>query len=126
MFHFNKNEIWTLQKPASLMTCLHRKRQFLFNGDYYREQIKLPGVYGLEIMGIEKSYGFTLCVCLTLDVSVCKSVSVGINLCLRMCVGTFTWVSDCVSALVCVSMCLNLCISVHLCESVCVWGGLCL
>lgn len=34
MFHFNKNEIWTPQKAAPLMTCLHRKRQFLFNGDY--------------------------------------------------------------------------------------------
>ena len=33
------------------MTCLHRERQFLVNGDYYREQIKLPRVYGLEIMG---------------------------------------------------------------------------
>lgn len=39
------------RKPASLMTCLHRERQFLVNGDYYREQIKLPRVYGLEIMG---------------------------------------------------------------------------
>lgn len=54
MFHFNKNEIWTLQKPVSLMMCLHRRQQFLFNGDYYQEQIKLPEVYGLEIMGIEK------------------------------------------------------------------------
>lgn len=45
------------------MTCLHRERQFLVNGDYYREQIKLPGVYGLEIMGKgEKSYGFSVCV----------------------------------------------------------------
>lgn len=51
------------RKPASLMTCLHRERQFLVNGDYYREQIKLPGVYGLEIMGKgEKSYGFSVCV----------------------------------------------------------------
>lgn len=45
------------------MTCLHRERQFLVNGDYYREQIKLPGVYGLEIMGKgEKSYVFSVCV----------------------------------------------------------------
>lgn len=62
MFHFNTNGIWTLQKPAPLMTCLHRKRQFLFNGDYQREQIKLPGVYGLEIMGRKESYGVCLCV----------------------------------------------------------------
>lgn len=51
MFHFNKNEIWTPQKAASLMTCLHRKRQFLFNGDYQREEIKLLRVHGLGIMG---------------------------------------------------------------------------
>lgn len=52
MFYFNKNEIWTLQKAASLMMCLYRKQRFLFNGDYYQEQIKLLGVYGLEIMGM--------------------------------------------------------------------------
>lgn len=62
VFHFNKNEIWTPQKPASLMTCLHRKRQFLFNGDYYWEQIKLPGPYELEIMGKEKKLHF-VCGC---------------------------------------------------------------
>jgi hypothetical protein len=45
------------------MTCLHRERQFLVNGDYYREQIKLPGVYGLEIMGKgEKKVMVLVCV----------------------------------------------------------------
>lgn len=44
------------------MTCLHRERQFLVNGDYYREQIKLPGVYGLEIMGTGKKVMVLVCV----------------------------------------------------------------
>lgn len=43
------------------MTCLHRERQFLVNGDYYREQIKLPGVYGLEIMGTGKKVMVLVC-----------------------------------------------------------------
>lgn len=44
------------------MTCLHRERQFLVNGDYYREQIKLPRVYGLEIMGKGEKVMVLVCV----------------------------------------------------------------